>query len=171
MPTIQSKRNLIARMKLIPIDALIRGKKLLLIDDSIVRGTQLRDNVHTFYECGAKEVHARISCPPLVYSCPFIGFTSSKSDLELISRRIIQKFEGDPDAHLEDYATTGSCRYCKMVKEIADQLGLTTLQFSKLETLVESIGLPKERLCTHCFDGTGLDPAQAYAEDHKDNGE
>ena len=168
-PSNQSRRDLVARMKLIPNRAILKDRRVVFCDDSIVRGTQLRDNVHTFYECGAKEVHARISCPPLVYSCPFIGFTSSKSDLELISRRIVQKLEGDPDAHLEDYATTGSCRYCKMVKEIADQLGLTTLQFSKLETLVESIGLPKERLCTHCFDGTGLDPAQAYAEDHKDN--
>lgn len=168
-PSNQSRRDLVAKMKLIPNRAILKDRRVVFCDDSIVRGTQLRDNVHTFYECGAKEVHARISCPPLVYSCPFIGFTSSKSDLELISRRIIQKFEGDPDAHLEDYATTGTCRYCKMVKEIADQLDLTTLQFSKLETLVESIGLPKERLCTHCFDGTGLDPAQTYAEDHKDN--
>lgn len=138
----------------------------MFCDDSIVRGTQLRDNVHTFYENGAREVHARISCPPLVYSCPFIGFTSSKSDLELITRRIIKNFEGRHDVKLKEYATTGSPCYCRMVSEIARQLGLTTLSFAKLETLVESIGLPKERLCTHCFDGSSYDPSDAYREDH-----
>lgn len=165
-PGNQSRRNLVAKMKLIPNKAILNGKSVVFCDDSIVRGTQLRDNVKTFFECGAKEVHARISCPPLVYGCPFIGFTSSKSDLELITRRIIQDFEGDDAAKLDQYATTGSPEYQAMVNEIAKRLGLSTLKFSKIEHLVESIGLPKCRICTHCFDGTGCQPNEAYREDH-----
>lgn len=165
-PGNQSRRNLVAKMKLIPNKAILNGKSVVFCDDSIVRGTQLRDNVKTFFECGAKEVHARISCPPLVYGCPFIGFTSSKSDLELITRRIIQDFEGDDAAKLDRYATTGSSEYQAMVNEIAKRLGLSTLKFSKIEHLVESIGLPKCRICTHCFDGTGCQPNEAYREDH-----
>lgn len=165
-PGNQSRRNLVAKMKLIPNKAILNGKSVVFCDDSIVRGTQLRDNVKTFFECGAKEVHARISCPPLVYGCPFIGFTSSKSDLELITRRIIQDFEGDDAAKLDRYATTGSPEYQAMVNEIAKRLGLSTLKFSKIEHLVESIGLPKCRICTHCFDGTGCQPNEAYREDH-----
>ena len=165
-PSNQKRRDLVARMKLIPNKAILEGRRVVFCDDSIVRGTQLRDNVRTFFAGGAKEVHARISCPPLVYGCPFIGFTSSKSDLELISRRIIQDFEGAHDKNLEAYATTGTPEYERMVQEIARQLGLTTLAFSKIEELVAAIGLPKERLCTHCFDGTGCCPARAYAEDH-----
>ena len=153
-PGNQSRRDLVAKMKLIPNRAIMKDNRVVFCDDSIVRGTQLRDNVRTFFECGAKEVHARISCPPLVYGCPFIGFTSSKSDLELITRRIIQDFEGDKDAKLKEYATTDSPEYKKMVDEIARQLGLTTLRFNKIETLIESIGLPKCKVCTHCFDGS-----------------
>ena len=99
-------------------------------------------------------MHARISCPPLVYGCPFIGFTSSKSDLELITRRIIKDFEGDENAKLKEYATTDSPEYKRMVEEIARRLGLTTLRFNKIESLIESIGLPKCKVCTHCFDGS-----------------
>ena len=127
---------------------------MVFCDDSIVRGTQLRDNVRTFFENGATEVHARISCPPLVYSCPFIGFTASKSDLELITRRIIQDFEGDANKNLEKYAETDSPEYQRMVEEIGRRLGLTSVKFNKIETLVQAIGLPKERVCTHCFDGS-----------------
>ena len=133
---------------------MLKDQRIVFCDDSIVRGTQLRDNVRTFFENGAKEVHARISCPPLVYGCPFIGFTSSKSDLELISRRIIKDFEGDENAKLEKYAQTDSQEYKRMVDEIARRLGLTTLKFNKIETLIESIGLPKCQICTHCFDGS-----------------
>lgn len=115
-PGNQSRRSLVAKMKLIPNRAILNGNRVVFCDDSIVRGTQLRDNVRTFFECGAKEVHARISCPPLVYGCRFIGFTSSKSDLELITRRIIKDFEGDENAKLEEYATTGSPEYERMVK-------------------------------------------------------
>ena len=153
-PGNQSRRDLVAKMKLIPNRAIMKGNRVVFCDDSIVRGTQLRDNVRTFFECGAKEVHARISCPPLVYGCPFIGFTSSKSDLELITRRIIKDFEGDENAKLKEYATTDSPEYKRMVEEIARRLGLTTLRFNKIETLIESIGLPKCKVCTHCFDGS-----------------
>ena len=153
-PGNQSRRDLVAKMKLIPNRAIMKDNRVVFCDDSIVRGTQLRDNVRTFFECGAKEVHARISCPPLVYGCPFIGFTSSKSDLELITRRIIKDFEGDENAKLKEYATTDSPEYKRMVEEIARRLGLTTLRFNKIETLIESIGLPKCKVCTHCFDGS-----------------
>ena len=153
-PGNQNLRNLVAKMKLIPNEAILRGQRVVFCDDSIVRGTQLRDNVRTFYENGATEVHARISCPPLVYSCPFIGFTASKSDLELITRRIIQDFEGDANKNLEKYAETDSPEYNRMVEEIGRRLGLTSVKFNKIETLIQAIGLPKERVCTHCFDGS-----------------
>jgi len=153
-PGNQMRRDLVARMKLIPNAAILKDQRIVFCDDSIVRGTQLRDNVRTFFENGAKEVHVRISCPPLVYGCPFIGFTSSKSDLELITRRIIKDLEGDESKNLEKYATTGSPEYQKMVYEIGRRLGLTSVKFASLEDLIESIGLPKDRLCTHCFDGT-----------------
>lgn len=153
-PGNQSRRDLVAKMKLIPNGALLKGKRVVFCDDSIVRGTQLRDNVRTFFEYGAKEVHCRISCPPLVYGCPFIGFTASKSDLELITRRIICDFEGDDKAKLERYAETDSPEYKRMVAEIARRLGLTSLKFAKIEDLIASIGMPKCKVCTHCFDGT-----------------
>ena len=153
-PGNQSRRDLVAKMKLIPNGALLKDRRVVFCDDSIVRGTQLRDNVRTFFEYGAKEVHCRISCPPLVYGCPFIGFTASKSDLELITRRIIRDFEGDDKKNLEKYAQTDSPEYKRMVAEIARRLGLTTLKFAKLEDLIEAIGMPKCKVCTHCFDGT-----------------
>jgi amidophosphoribosyltransferase len=153
-PGNQSRRALVARMKLIPNGALLKDRRVVFCDDSIVRGTQLRDNVRTFFEYGAKEVHCRISCPPLVYGCPFIGFTTSKTDMELITRQIIRDFEGDDKKNLEKYAQTESPEYQRMVDEIARRLGLTTLKFAKLEDLIEAIGMPKCKVCTHCFDGT-----------------
>ena len=153
-PSRQEMRSLVAKMKLIPNRAMLNGKRLLFCDDSIVRGTQLRDNVKVLYECGAKEVHIRIACPPLIYSCPFIGFTASKSPLELITRRIIKELEGDENKNLEKYATTGSPEYERMVEIMRERFGFTSLRFNTLETLVESIGLPKCKLCTHCFDGS-----------------
>ena len=153
-PSKQEMRSLVAKMKLIPNRAMLEGKRLLFCDDSIVRGSQLRDNVKVLYEYGAKEVHIRIACPPLIYACPFVGFTASKSPLELITRRIIEELEGDADKNLEKYATTGSPEYEKMVSIIAERFGLTTLKFNTLETLIESIGLPKCKVCTHCFDGS-----------------
>ena len=164
-PGNQSRRNLVAKMKLIPNEAILKDQRVVFCDDSIVRGTQLRDNVRTFFEYGAKEVHARISCPPLVYSCPFIGFTASKSDLELITRRIIQDFEGNANSKLDLYATTDSPQYKHMVEEIGRRLGLTSVKFNKIETLVKAIGMPKERICTHCFDGSSY----FYAENENDN--
>ena len=155
-PSKQEMRSLVAKMKLIPNRAMLEGKRLLFCDDSIVRGTQLRDNVKVLYEYGAKEVHIRIACPPLIYACPFVGFTASKSPLELITRRIIAELEGDADKNLEKYATTGSPEYEKMVSIIAERFGLTTLKFNTLETLIESIGLPKCKVCTHCFDGSSF---------------
>ena len=153
-PGNQLRRDLVARMKLIPNAAMLKDQRVVFCDDSIVRGTQLRDNVRTFFENGAKEVHVRISCPPLVYGCKYIGFTSSKSDLELITRRIIKDFEGDDSKNLEAYAKTGTPEYQRMVNEIARRLGLTSVKFASLEDLIASIGIPKERLCTHCFDGS-----------------
>ena len=153
-PSKQEMRSLVAKMKLIPNRALLEGKRLLFCDDSIVRGTQLRDNVKVLYEYGAKEVHIRIACPPLIYSCPFVGFTASKGDLELITRRVIKEIEGDENKNLDKYATTGSPEYEKMVEVIRERFGLSSLRFNTLETLVEAIGLPKCKLCTHCFDGS-----------------
>ncbi len=153
-PSRQEMRNLVAKMKLIPNRSMLEGKRLLFCDDSIVRGTQLRDNVKVLYEYGAKEVHIRIACPPLIYACPFIGFTASKSPLELITRRIIKELEGDENKNLEKYATTGSPEYNKLVEIMRERFGFTSLRFNTLETLVESIGLPKCKLCTHCFDGS-----------------
>lgn len=153
-PSNQEMRNLVAKMKLIPNETILRGNSVLFCDDSIVRGTQLRDNVKMLFDCGIKAAHVRISCPPLVYSCPFIGFTSSKSNLELISRRIIKDLEGDENKNLEAYATTDSPEYKKMVEIIRQHLGLTTLRFNTVEHLVEAIGLPKCKVCTHCFDGS-----------------
>ena len=153
-PGTQEMRNLVAKMKLIPNKEMLAGKKVLFCDDSIVRGTQLRDNVKMLYDCGAKEVHIRIACPPLIYGCPFIGFTSSKSDLELITRRIIKELEGDENANLEKYAQTDSPEYKKLVEIMRSRFGFESLKFSKLENLVEAIGLPKCKLCTHCFDGS-----------------
>ena len=153
-PGNQAMRNLVAKMKLVPNRAMLEGRKALFCDDSIVRGTQLHDNVKVLYEYGAKEVHMRIACPPLIYGCKYIGFTSSKSDMELITRRIIGEFEGDPNAKLKEYATTGSPEYNRLVEAIRQRFGLTSLKFSTIETLIEAIGLPKCKICTHCFDGS-----------------
>ena len=153
-PSEQERRNLVAKMKLVANDKMLKGKRAVFCDDSIVRGTQLKDNVSDLFEMGAREVHIRIACPPLIYGCPFIGFTSSKSDMELITRRIIKEFDGDSTANLSKYSTTGSDHYNRLVERIREIFNLTTLKFNPIETLVESIGLPKEKICTHCFDGS-----------------
>ena len=153
-PSNQAMRSLVAKMKLIPNKAMLRGKRVLFCDDSIVRGTQLRDNVRVLFDAGLRECHMRIACPPLVYGCPFINFTSSKSDMELITRRIIERFEGDANKNIEKYATTGSPEYRRMVAAIAQELGLTSLRFNSIEQMVKAIGLPKCQVCTHCFDGS-----------------
>ena len=156
-PSTQERRELVARMKLIPNSALLYNKRAIFCDDSIVRGTQLRDNVKDLFDCGAKEVHVRISCPPLIYPCKFINFTASKSDMELITRRVIKDLEGDPDKDLDKYATTDSPQYNAMVEKIRETLGLTSLKFNSVETVVKAIGLPKCKVCTHCFDGTSYE--------------
>ncbi len=155
MPTNQSQRDLIARMKLIPVQALIENKKLLLIDDSIVRGTQLRETTEFLYRSGAKEVHVRPACPPLVFGCKYLNFSRSKSDMELITRRVIREQEGDncPEEVLEEYTNPDSCRYAKMIEEIRRIQNFTTLRFHRLDDLLASIGLEPCKVCTYCFSG------------------
>lgn len=153
-PARQEQRELVAKMKLIPNKSLLAGKRVIFCDDSIVRGTQLRDNVNILYSYGVKEIHMRIACPPLLYSCPFLNFTASKSHLELIARRMIKDLEGRDDKDLDKYQQSNSEHYNKMVDRIREQLNITTLKFNTLENLVKAIGLPKEDLCTHCWDGS-----------------
>lgn len=153
-PSDQKRRELVAKMKLIPNSTLLKNKRVVFCDDSIVRGTQLRDNVSDLRKAGASEVHVRISCPPLVYPCEYLNFTASKSEMELITRRVMEKLEGASPAGVEAYTKTDSPQYKAMVEEIRKELGLDSLQFAPLETVVRAIGLPKCRICTHCFDGT-----------------
>ncbi|MDO5416573.1 MAG: amidophosphoribosyltransferase [Lachnospiraceae bacterium] len=155
MPQNQSQRSLIARMKLIPIDALIRDKSLLLIDDSIVRGTQLGETTQFLYDSGAKEVHIRPACPPLLFGCKYLNFSRSNSELDLITRRIIQEREGENVSKevLDDYANPDSQNYKEMVEEIRKRLNFTSLKFHRLDDLVESIGIDPSKLCTYCWSG------------------
>lgn len=155
MPQNQSQRNLIARMKLIPVKELIEDKKLLLIDDSIVRGTQLRETTEFLYKSGAKEVHVRPACPPLVYGCKYLNFSRSKSDMDLITRRVIRDIEGEDCSSevLEEYTKPDSCRYAKMIEAIRKQQNFTTLRYHRLDDLIASIGIEPCKLCTYCFNG------------------
>jgi amidophosphoribosyltransferase len=156
MPTIQSRRNLIAKMKLLPVHQLIEGKSLLLIDDSIVRGTQLRETTEYLFESGAKEVHIRPACPPLVYGCKYLNFSRSNSEMELITRRVIEKLEGTayPDEKiLNEYVDPDSPRYAKMLEEIRSELKFTSLHYHRLDDMVEAIGIDACKLCTYCWNG------------------
>ncbi len=155
MPQNQSQRNLIARMKLIPVDALIRNRKLLLIDDSIVRGTQLSETSEFLYQSGAKEVHIRPACPPLLFGCPYLNFSRSTSELDLITRRVIQAREGDQASRelLEDYANPDSDNYAAMIEGIRQRLNFTTLRFHRLDDLIAAIGISPCKLCTYCWNG------------------
>ncbi len=154
MPTKQSQRNLIARMKLIPVEHLIRDKSLLLIDDSIVRGTQLRETTEFLYESGAKEVHIRPACPPLMYGCKYLNFSRSKSEMDLITRRVIRDREGEhAEAVLKNYVDPDSENYKAMVDEICRQLNFTSLKFHRLDDMIASIGLEPCKLCTYCWNG------------------
>lgn len=154
MPSSQAQRNLIARMKLIPVHQLIKDKRLMLIDDSIVRGTQLRETTEFLYHSGAKEVHIRPACPPLLYSCKYLNFSRSNSEMDLLSRRIIHKREGDNSvAMLKDYANPDSNNYKEMLEEMRKQLNFTSLKFHRLDDMIESIGLEPCKLCTYCFNG------------------
>ena len=154
MPTDQAQRNLVAKRKLIPVPSLIEDKKLLLIDDSIVRGTQLRETTEFLYNSGAKEVHVRPACPPLVYGCKYLNFSRSKSEMDLITRQMIQKLEGDHAENvLQEYTDPNSDRYNAMVDEIRKQQNFTTLRYFRLDDLITSIGLEPCKICTYCFDG------------------
>ena len=154
MPQNQAVRDLVAKMKLIPIQSLIEGKKILFCEDSIVRGTQLQDNIQILFDCGADEVHMRPACPTLIYPCEFLNFSTSQSSLALAGRQAIKNLEGREDKDLDEYAVFGTEKNLAMVEEIRQRLKLTTLQFQKLDDLVAAIGLPKEALCTHCWDGS-----------------
>ncbi|MGD9080627.1 MAG: amidophosphoribosyltransferase, partial [Desulfobacterales bacterium] len=143
-----------AKMKLIPVKELIEGKRILFCEDSIVRGTQLQDTIQILYEYGAKEVHMRPACPTLIYPCDFLNFSTSRSTLDLAGRKAISQLEDSDDKNLAEYATAGSQKNLAMVDNIRQRLKLTSLQYQKLEDLVAAIGLPKEKLCTHCWDGS-----------------
>lgn len=155
MPTIQTKRDLIAHMKLIPVHELIRGKRLLLIDDSIVRGTQLRETTEFLYQSGAKEVHIRPACPPLVYGCKYLNFSRSKSEMELIARRVIYELEGEDvsDEVIREYTDPDSPKYERMLEEIRKKLNFTTLRYHRLDDMLESVGIDPDKLCTYCWNG------------------
>jgi amidophosphoribosyltransferase len=141
-------------MKLIPIKELIEGRRILFCEDSIVRGTQLQDTIQILYEYGAKEVHMRPACPTLIYPCDFLNFSTSRSTLDLAGRKAIAELEGVEDKHLADYATAGSEKNLAMVDQIRRRLKLTSLQYQKLADLVAAIGMPKEKVCTHCWDAS-----------------
>ena len=157
MPQDQTIRDEVARMKLIPIKELIEGKKILFCEDSIVRGTQLKDTVKGLYERGAKEVHMRVACPPLLFGCKYINFSRSKSDLDLAGRRAIKDLFGETHPVLDEYLDQNSNKFKKMVEKIRKELNFTTLKYQKLEDLVDAIGLPKDQLCTYCWDGAEYD--------------
>lgn len=155
MPRNQEIRDLVARMKLIPIRELIENKNLVFCEDSIVRGTQLKENIQIFHDFGVKEIHMRIACPPLCFSCKFLNFSVSRSALELAARTAIYEIEGTDDKNLEEYVQSGSEKNKEMIECIRKRLKLTTLKYQQLNDLVNAVGLPKERLCTHCYDGSG----------------
>lgn len=155
MPTMQSKRNLIAKMKLLAVEDLIKDKSLLLIDDSIVRGTQLRETTEFLYQSGAKEVHIRPACPPLLYACKYLNFSRSNSEFDLITRRVIERLENAnvTDEILQEYADPESEKYEKMVEEIRKELNFTSLRFNRLDDMLDATGLDRCKLCTYCWDG------------------
>ncbi len=155
MPQDQDVRNLVARMKLIPIRELIDGQRLLFCEDSIVRGTQLRETIQRLYDYGAKEVHMRPACPPLIYSCPFLNFSRSRSELELAGRHAIHELENGKSVPLDVYADSRSSKYRAMVERIRQKLNLTSLKYQTIPDMINAIGLPKEKVCTYCWDGMG----------------
>ena len=154
MPQNQDMRDLVARMKLIPVQDLIKDKRVLFCEDSIVRGTQLQENVQILFDAGAAEVHMRPACPTLIYPCDFLNFSTSRSTLDLAGRSAIEELEGPDCESLEAYATAGSEQNTAMVEKIRRRLKLTSLKYQRLEDLIDAIGLPKEKVCTHCWDGS-----------------
>ncbi|GLI33831.1 amidophosphoribosyltransferase [Desulforhabdus amnigena] len=155
MPQNQRMRDLVAKMKLIPVRALIEGKRILFCEDSIVRGTQLQDNVQILYDYGVLEVHMRPACPTLIFPCEFLNFSTSRSTLDLAGRKAIKEIEGRDDKFLDEYATAGTTKNSDMIERIRKRLRLSSLKYQEMDDLVAAIGLPKEKLCTHCWDGTG----------------
>ena len=155
MPTIQSKRNLIAKMKLLAVDELIKDKSLLLIDDSIVRGTQLRETTEFLYQSGAKEVHIRPACPPLLFGCKYLNFSRSSSEMDLIARRVIERLENGnvTDEILSEYANPETEKYENMIEEIRKELNFTTLRYNRLDAMLDATGRERCKLCTYCWDG------------------
>ena len=154
MPTIQSKRNLIARMKLIPVDALIKGRRLVMIDDSIVRGTQMRETTEYLYNSGAKEVHIRSACPPILYGCKYLNFSRSASEMDLIARRVIARLEGEnAEAKLPLYSDPDTPEYARMVEEIRKELNFTSLRYHRLDDMLAATGVSPCKLCTYCWNG------------------
>ncbi len=154
MPTIQTQRNLIAKMKLIPVKDLIEGKSLLLIDDSIVRGTQMRETTEFLYHSGAKEVHIRPACPPLMYGCKYLNFSRSKSEMDLIARRVLKEMEQEGrEIDLKNYVNPDTAEYGALVERIRRQLNFTTLRYHRLDDMIASVGIDREKLCTYCWDG------------------
>ncbi len=154
MPTIQTQRNLVAKMKIIPVKELIDGKKLLLIDDSIVRGTQLRETTEFLYESGAKEVHIRPACPPIMFGCKYLNFSRSTSEMDLIARRVIKELEGDDrEIDLKAYVDPDSEQYKNMVDKIREKLSFTSLRYHRLDDMIKATGISKDKVCTYCWDG------------------
>ena len=154
MPANQDLRNKIANMKQVPVPELIRDKKLLFVDDSIVRGTQLRETVNFLYDSGAAEVHMRSACPPIMYSCKYLSFSSSKSDMDLIARRVVDQLEGEEGvAHLDEYADAATERGACLLKTICEDMGFDSLSYQSLQGMIEAIGIDREKICTYCWDG------------------
>ncbi len=158
MPQDQSVRDLVARMKLIPVRELIAGQRLLFCEDSIVRGTQLLDTLRRLHDLGAREVHMRVACPPLLYGCKFLNFSRSRSELDLAGRRAIEALEGSSDTALHEYACHGTPRYCAMVEHIRQRLHLTSLRYQRMDDMLAAIGLPAANVCTYCW--TGNEPKE-----------
>ena len=156
MPQQQNMRELVAKMKLIPIRELTEGKRLLFCDDSIVRGTQLGDILGRLYEYGAREIHMRPACPPLVYGCRFLNFSRSRSELDLAARKAIYELEGDSLVNLEEYSDCTTDKYNAMVEKIRERIGMDTLKYQRIDDMVKAIGLPREKLCTYCWSGKSL---------------
>ena len=164
-PNDQERRKLVARMKLLPNSDVLNGSKMVCCDDSIVRGTQLKNNVQVLFRNGVKEIHARISCPPIINTCPFLSFTNTRAEMELVTRRVIEKLQSAAANQLSTmqlrldtlkvFVDENAPEHRAMVEEICKEMGFTSLKYSSIMNLIESIGLPKEDLCTYCFDGAG----------------
>ena len=154
MPSNQEVRNHVAKMKQIPVPELIDGKKLLFVDDSIVRGTQLRETVDFLYKAGAAEVHMRSACPPIMFSCKYLSFSRGKSDMDLIARRVVQELEGDEgQKHLEEYADATTERGKCLLRTICEQMGFDSLSYQSLDGMLEAIGIDRDKVCTYCWNG------------------